>query len=265
MKKYILFFCTAFFILASCEEQEVTVFDTENGQTLAQLSVTSAALGTPAEGASIELEVQVTTKSGSDRAISLVADASSTATPDQYSISGLVIPAGEFTATVTITSNFEALPEEGATTLILNLTDVAGSNDIVFSNESLTISLFRECPEAPTPGDWIVNMQDSYGDGWQSTTSNGGPGLMVTLSTGEVFEVGLCTPYEANTYACTPELSSGSATITIPDGVESAEWFFPGDFWGEMSFQIIAPSGNTVADFGPGTAAGVFEIDYCGQ
>ncbi|MCW5517893.1 hypothetical protein [Muriicola sp. Z0-33] len=264
MKKYFVII-TALFILISCGSEEVVIYDVENGQTLAQLSVTSATIPTPVEGASIELEVQVTTKSGSDRAVSLVADASSTATPDQYTIDGLVIPAGEFTTTVTISSNFAALPEEGSTTLVLNLDGIAGASNAIFSNETLTVSFFRECPEAPTPGDWIVNMQDSYGDGWQSTTSNGGPGLTVTLSTGEVFEVGLCTPYEANTYACTPELSSGSATITIPDGVESAEWFFPGDFWGEMSFQIIAPSGNTVAEFGPGTAAGVFEIDYCGQ
>ncbi|MBT8184361.1 MAG: hypothetical protein KJN76_05945 [Eudoraea sp.] len=264
MKKYLLLIL-ALVVLISCGEEEVVVYDVNGGQTLAQLSVTSVDLGTPAEGASVELEVQVTTKASTDRTVSLVADASSTATPDQYSISGLVIPAGEYTATVTISSNFEALPEEGATTLILNLTDVPGSNDIVFSNETLTVSLFRECPSAPTPGDWIVNMQDSYGDGWQTTTANGGPGITVTLNTGEVFEVGLCTPYEANTYACTPELSSGSATITIPDGVESAEWFFPGDNWGEISFQIIAPSGNTVADYGAGSPAGPIEIDVCLQ
>jgi len=264
MKKYLIIL-SAFLILISCGEEEVVIYDVNNGQTLAQLTVTSASLGTPAEGASLVLEVQVTTKTGSDRAVSLVADASSTATPDQYSIDGLVIPAGEYTATVTISSNFEALPDEGSTTLVLNLTDVAGSNNIVFSNATLNLSLFRECPPAPTPGDWIVNMQDSYGDGWQTTTANGGPGITVTLNTGEVFEVGLCTPYEANTYVCTPELSSGSATITMPSGVETADWFFPGDNWGEISFQIIAPSGNTVASYGAGSPAGPIVIDFCAQ
>ena len=264
MKKYLLIM-TALFVLISCGDEEVVVYDVDNGQTLAQLSVTSASLGTPAEGASLVLEVQVTTKTSSDRTVSLVADASSTATPDQYSIDGLVIPAGEYVANVTISSNFEALPEEGSRLLVLNLTDVAGSNDIILSNDKLSLELFRECPPAPAPGDWIVNMQDSYGDGWQTTTANGGPGITVTLSTGEVFEVGLCTPYEANTYVCTPELSSGSATITIPDGVETADWFFPGDNWGEISFQIIAPSGNTVASYDAGSPAGPIVIDVCKQ
>ena len=264
MKKYLIVL-TALFVLISCGEEEVVVYDAESGQTLAQLSLTSASIGTPAEGASIEFEVQVSTKTSSDRTVSLVADGSSTATPDQYTIDGLVIPAGEFVANVTLSSNFAALPEEGSTTLVLNLTDVPGSNNLALANETLTVTLFRECPSAPTPGDWIVNMQDSYGDGWQTTTANGGPGITVTLNTGEVFEVGLCTPYEANTYDCVAELSSGSATITIPDGTESAEWFFPGDNWGEISFQIVAPSGNTVADYGAGSAAGPIEIDFCAQ
>ena len=264
MKKYLILL-TALFVLISCEEQEVTVFDVETGQTLAQLSVTSAQLGTPAEGASIDVDVNVTTKASGERTITLVPDGASTATPDQYTINGLVIPANSYVGTVTISSNFEALPDEGSTMLILNLTDVASSNNIVFENASLSLELFRECPSAPTAGDWIVNMQDSYGDGWQTTTANGGPGITVTLNTGEVFEVGLCTPYEANTYACTAELSSGSATITIPSGVESAEWFFPGDNWGEISFQIVAPSGNVAADYPAGSAAGPIIIDFCAQ
>ena len=260
MKKYLLIL-TALIVLISCGEEEVVVYDVDNGQTLAQLSVTSALLGTPAEGASVDVDVTVTTKTSSERTITLVPDAASTATPDQYAISGLVIPANSYVGTVTITSNFEALPDSGSTTLILNLTDVAGSNDIVLSNATLTIDLFRACPVMA--GDWIVNMQDSYGDGWQTTSGNGGPGITVTLDTGEVFEVGLCTPYEENTYDCIDELSSGSATITIPDGINDAEWFFPGDNWGEISFQIINPNGTEVANYGAGSAAGTISIDYC--
>jgi hypothetical protein len=118
-------------------------------------------------------------------------------------------------------------------------------------------------PIGPAPGVYTINMQDSFGDGWQTTTGDGGPGLTLTLSSGEVFEVGLCTPYESSPFVCTPGTSSGTATITVPPGVESAEWFFPGDFWGEISFQIVHPSGATIADVGTGTAAGPVVINYC--
>jgi hypothetical protein len=268
MKKYKFIYLALFFgtlLISSCEEEQI-VFDAENGQTLAQFSSTSVDLGTPAEGASVDIDVTVTTKTNSERTISIMTDPSSTATTDQYTIAGdLVIPAGSFIGTLTINSNFNALPESGSVVLVLNLTDVSGSNDIVFTNSTLSVELFRECPPAPAPGDWIVDMHDSYGDGWQTTTGNGGPGITVTLSTGEVFEVGLCTPYEANTYDCIPEASDGSATITIPTGVESADWFFPGDNWGEISFQIYAPNGNLVADYPAGSSAGPIIIDFCSQ
>ncbi|NQZ42967.1 MAG: hypothetical protein HRT65_01565 [Flavobacteriaceae bacterium] len=120
-------------------------------------------------------------------------------------------------------------------------------------------------PKAPTPGVWTVNMQDSYGDGWQPTTSGGGgPGLVITLSDGTVFEIGLCTPYEDPGYDCTDGASAGTATFTVPAGLtEAADFNFRGDFWGEMSFQLITPNGNTVADIPASTPAGSIAIDFC--
>ncbi len=120
-------------------------------------------------------------------------------------------------------------------------------------------------PKPPTPGVWTVEMQDSYGDGWQPTTANGGgPGLIVTLSDGTVFEIGLCTPYEDPGYDCSDGTSAGTATFTVPDGLEeAADFAFQGDFWGEMSFQIITPNGNTVGDFPASTDAGSLAIDFC--
>ena len=49
-------------------------------------------------------------------------------------------------------------------------------------------------PKPPTAGVWTVDMQDAFGDGWQPTTADGGgAGLVITLSDGTVFEIGLCT------------------------------------------------------------------------
>lgn len=251
-------------VFSSCEEEQV-VYDPVSGQTLASFSTSSINMGVPTEGTSVDVTVTASTESATERTISVEVDPASTATPDQYTITSSVIPAGEFAGVITVQGNFDALPEEGTTQLILNLTDVSNSNDLTFGTETVSISLFRQCDMAPTPGVWTINMEDSYGDGWQTTTGNGGPGLTVTLSDGTVFEVGLCTPYEANTYDCTDEASSGSATITIPEGIESAEWYFPGDNWEEISFSIVAPNGNTVASAGPGTPAGPVEIDFCAQ
>jgi hypothetical protein len=119
--------------------------------------------------------------------------------------------------------------------------------------------------DSPPAGEYVVQMQDSYGDGWQTSNTSGGPGLTITLSNGEEIQVGLCSPYEVPAYDCTLELSAGSATVTIPEGLTSADWFFPGDAFGEISFQIFAPSGNQIASVTPGTAAGLVPLNLCNE
>ncbi|WP_339840305.1 hypothetical protein [uncultured Maribacter sp.] len=266
MKKYILIIAVLF-AFVSCEEENI-VFDSENGQTFANFSESSILVPTPAEGASTTVDVFVTTKADSDRTISLEVDPSSTATADQYTISGLTIPAGAFQTTLTITSNFDALPDLGRANLVLNLVDVSDpSNDLVLTETPLALEFFRECPI--TPGDWVINMTDSYGDGWQTTDGNGGDGLTITLNDGTIFEVGLCSPYAgaAGTFLgdgeCTPNNGSeGTVTITIPEGTESAEWFFPGDQFGEIGFEIISPNGNVAGGY-ESADAGSITVDYC--
>lgn len=122
------------------------------------------------------------------------------------------------------------------------------------------------CAPKPTQaGTWRVVMQDAFGDGWQPTTADGGgPGLIITLSDGTVFEIGLCTPYEDPGYNCTDSASEGEATFDVPAGqTAEASIEYQGDFWGEMSFQIFTPAGNQVANVGTATPAGLIEIDYC--
>ncbi|MFT6935140.1 MAG: hypothetical protein ACJAUQ_001533 [Maribacter sp.] len=122
------------------------------------------------------------------------------------------------------------------------------------------------CGPKPTQaGTWTVDMQDAYGDGWQSTTGDGGgPAIIVTLSDGTVYEIGLCTPYEDSEFDCTAGDAEGTATFEVPPGqTANALIDFQGDFWGEISFQIFSPAGSLVADIGTGTAAGPIAIDYC--
>ncbi|MBC2839669.1 hypothetical protein [Robiginitalea sp. SC105] len=264
MNKYVVSAICLLLTAVSCEE-DLVVYDVTNGQTLAKFSTTSANLGVPIGGSSIEIFVEVTTQSENPRSFTLAIDPSSTATSDQYSIKEAGIPSGSFRGSITITGNFEALPDVGATTLVLILADVSDSNNLTIPESTLTISLFRECDPAPTPGLWSVTMRDSFGDGWQTSTGSGGPGLTCTLNTGEVFEFGLCSPYEPQSYDCISEPYVGSATFSIPEGTNSAEWYFPGDFYGEISFSILAPNGNVVAEYGQGSPAGPVPIDYCSQ
>ncbi len=142
--------------------------------------------------------------------------------------------------------------------------DVSANFDNQSADHTFTSTVVCDSPTLPA-GDWVIDMADSYGDGWQPTTGNGGgPGITVTLSNGTVIEIGLCTPYEPPGYACTTGLSSGSATITIPANV-SGEWVFNGDFWGEMSFQVYGPSGSTVASGNAGAAAGPIALNLCNE
>ena len=121
------------------------------------------------------------------------------------------------------------------------------------------------CLGAPPAGDYTVSMHDSYGDGWQTDDPNGGSGITVTLNDGTVIEVGLCTPYIPNTYACTANLSNGTATVTIPVGTLSADWYFPGDVYGEISAEIFGPSGNQIGAIPQGSSAGPIALNLCNE
>jgi len=127
---------------------------------------------------------------------------------------------------------------------------------------------------SPEPGDYRVDMHDSYGDGWQTNTGGGGNGIQVTVD-GVVIEVGMCSPYEAAPYDCTPwpasvtdptsEWTDATATVTIPVGAQEATWFFPGDQYGEISFEVYAPNGDLAfASGAPGeTSGGLLPIAVC--
>ena len=118
-------------------------------------------------------------------------------------------------------------------------------------------------PVPPTPGTWTIDMQDSFGDGWQTSDTTAGDPVTVTLDDGTVFEYGMCSPYGPSSYACTPGVDSASTTIEIPVGTTTAEWYFPGDAYGEISMQIYTPNGNLVGSVTAGTTAGPITIDFC--
>ena len=178
-------------------------------------------------------------------------------------VTALGLASGQYNGGDTFNIRLEVVLTDGRT---FSAADGSGSLQGSYFKSPYVYQAGMLCiPAQPFSGVYVIDMQDSYGDGWQTTTSNGGPGITVTLDTGVVLEVGLCSPYEASTYACVNDYSSGSDTITIPAGSLSADWYFPGDFYGEISFQIYAPSGNLIADYGTGTSAGPIALNLCDE
>ncbi|MDT0674964.1 hypothetical protein [Autumnicola musiva] len=129
--------------LVSCEENEIPTIG-DDYPVLAQFSTSSVTLATPEEGASVEVDVVVTNTASTERSVNVEIDPESTASADQYNVGDLVIPAGSYTGTLTISGNFAAIPESGSSYLILNLTDVDG-NETLVDNGTLNVELFRRC------------------------------------------------------------------------------------------------------------------------
>ncbi|MGM1057392.1 MAG: hypothetical protein ACQEWG_16020 [Bacteroidota bacterium] len=131
-------------MITSCEDNDIPQIGPED-PTLLQFANNSVVLATPEEGASAEVEAFVTTTSSSERRVEVEIDPASTAAPNQYSVSDLVIPAGSYAGTMTITGNFDAIPESGSSNLILNIIEMEGVDELIIENGSLNVEFFRRC------------------------------------------------------------------------------------------------------------------------
>ncbi len=106
-------------------------------------------------------------------------------------------------------------------------------------------------PTPPTPGDWIIDMVDAYGDSWN------GAQLVITLDgTENIFEVDGA------------EATASTETLAVPVGSEVISiTFVSGAFDGEVEFTITSASGNVIVAQESYSAtdplAGVELINYC--
>jgi hypothetical protein len=100
-------------------------------------------------------------------------------------------------------------------------------------------------PDVPQPGTWTVDLQDSFGDGWN------GAEVVVTID-GVETTIGL------------PSGSSGSESFEVPVGSEVLSIkYSSGEYDGEVTFQVTAPSGDEILDAGPSPAVDQELVDYC--
>ena len=111
----------------------------------------------------------------------------------------------------------------------------------------------------PKPGDYVVDMQDSYGDGWQ------GDGIKVTFDGGprdaEVVYIDMLSSYAGGPGCCS--WTSSTETLNVPVGTDGFTWEYMGDSYpGEVSFQIYAPDGSLLGAFA-GIGAGGLTVLNC--
>ncbi len=123
---------------------------------------------------------------------------------------------------------------------------------------------------SPMPGDYTVFMTDSYGDGWQTTSGgDGGQGLEINMD-GVITSVAMCSMWGTYDFTCTQPnaaYTEATAVVTIPAGTESALWTFPGDYYGEIGFEITGPNGQVAySALTPGSATvGLLPVAICAQ
>ncbi len=121
-----------------------------------------------------------------------------------------------------------------------------------FTNEgewcTFTISIvcsLADVVQDPFPGDYVINFEDSYGDGWNGAT------IEATVD-------GVTTAYTLEGG------SSGSATVNIPAGTSTLSFAFTsGDWDSEISYQILDPAGNVMASAVPTPAVGGITLAVC--
>ena len=100
------------------------------------------------------------------------------------------------------------------------------------------------CP--PPAGTWSIDVQDSYGDGWN------GAAISVNLN-------GIIKDYTID------DGTDGSFSITVPEGSSALVFSYVNGSWDEeATFQITSPDG-VITNGGPSQSGGPIklEVDFC--
>ncbi|MCL6267673.1 hypothetical protein [Flagellimonas myxillae] len=192
-------------------------------------------------------------------------------TEDDFSIAPVLIETVNVSS-LSVNSNgfpektYELTADEIFAALNLDDTDIEGGDLIIFSivitmtdgtvfnssntGDSVRGELFFRSPldytssivclDAPTPGDWVLDMQDLYGDGW-----NGGT-ITVNMD-------GVLTTYSVSSESGTTQ----TETITVPEGTYVFTWTYTSGDWEEENvYTLTDPNDNVVLDEGPTPTVG---------
>ncbi|WP_405410433.1 hypothetical protein [Maribacter sp. Asnod1-A12] len=138
--------------------------------------------------------------------------------------------------------------------LVLTLTDGRTfSNDD--STGTITGSFFNapffygpviKCiPPTPVAGEYTIELEDSYGDGWN------GASIDIVID-------GVASSFTIE------DGSAGTASFIVPEGTtEFTLEFVSGAFDSEVTYEITAPTGETAISDGPTPAVGAITLNIC--
>lgn len=162
------------FVLISfyaCDKDEANinnVYDNVNGQTLISFQGNSSDLAvTIDDSGSVEVTVESSTVSSSDRTVSISIDPESTANAENYTLSSttITIPANEYFGSVTI-DGVDNSVETTAETIILNIDSVSDPSTLGISTH--VVNIFQVCP-IPTDyfvGSYLIEQMTPQIDGY---------------------------------------------------------------------------------------------------
>ena len=150
---------------------------------------------------------------------------------EALSAAGLV--AGEFDGGDTFVFRFVVNLTDGTTWTTTDAnTNITGGS---FFSSPYQYAVGVACiPVAPVIGDYVLDLEDTYGDGWD------GAFLTVTID-------GVATDFTID------DGSTANFTVTVPPGTTELVFSYtPGNFEAEHIWEIIAPNGDTAAAGSPG-------------
>jgi hypothetical protein len=130
-------------VFASCEE-DLILFDADNGQTAISFSETEYEIVIPEEDRTLEVPVNVTTRSDVERSfnVSINTEETTSGTSNEYTLGDIVIPAGEFTGILTVDFDFSEISgEDGEVKTLVFSVSAEGATSF---KDVVTVNYFRE-------------------------------------------------------------------------------------------------------------------------
>ncbi|MEK6152317.1 hypothetical protein WIW50_03615 [Flavobacteriaceae bacterium 3-367] len=236
--------------MVSCEENEIPIFDTENGRAIAGFNggiANPRIVFNPAADTESTVTIGVSTLSSSDRAVQLSVDANSTTLdPMFYAISTLstVIPAGAFTTDIVITTRASSALPGASDAIVLVLDAVEGAEILDDSIDRLSIGLDVQCPSvdiSALPGSYDVSFStfaSFFGETDFTREVVAGPGEnQITIIDGTHITEG------AEDLVLTIDPETGAIIGVNEDGINSAVSFGP-------NFYTLLPGGRVLSCVG---------------
>ncbi len=203
--------CISLVLMQSCDP-DLVVFDPDNGQTALSFGETVYNLSIPEENLTIEIPVNITTRSNSARDFNVVVDEEATTpgTSSEYSIGSVSIPAGEYSGTLAVDFTFANIGGMDGETkdLVINL--VAPDGGATY-NDVATITYFREiiCNDLE-----LEVVSDIFGTETGYTITDDQGNVVAGVEPGDMFPGNFCTQL---TYTESITLPDGDYTFTILD------------------------------------------------